>query len=61
VYQPDGRHVGPLSTEDLARGWISRRVSRDLFVGSAGEPGWRPLGQVPEIMAAVRALQASGH
>lgn len=58
VYQPDGRHIGPLSTWFLARGWVARQVPHDVFVGAAGEPQWRPLGQVAEIMDAVRALQA---
>jgi hypothetical protein len=58
VYQPDGRHIGPVSTWFLARGWLAHQVPHDIFVGAAGEPQWRPLGQVPEIMDAVRALQA---
>jgi hypothetical protein len=57
VYQPDGRHIGPVSTWFLARGWLTRQVPQDVYVGAAGEPQWRPLGQVPEIMDAVRALQ----
>jgi hypothetical protein len=58
VYQADGRHLGPLSTEFLARGWVARQVPRDIWVGAAGEAGWRPIAQVPEIMEAVRALEA---
>ena len=58
VYQPDGRHIGPVSTWFLARGWLARQVPHDVYVGAAGEPQWRPLGQVLEIMDAVRALQA---
>lgn len=60
VYQPDGRHIGPVSTSFLARGWVARQVPHDLYVGAPGEPGWRPLGQVPEIMDAVRELEAPG-
>jgi hypothetical protein len=59
VYQPDGRHIGPVSTWFLARGWLERKVPHDVFVGTVGEPQWRPLGQVTEIMEAVRTLQAS--
>jgi len=58
VYQSDGRHLGPVSTWFLARGWVARQVPHDIFVGAAGDPQWRPLGQVEEIMDAVRALQA---
>jgi hypothetical protein len=58
VYQPDGRHLGPLSTDFLARGWVARQVPHDIFVGAAGEAGWRPISQVAEIMEAVRALEA---
>jgi hypothetical protein len=57
VYQADGRHIGPVSTWFLARGWLAGQVPRDIFVGTAGEAQWRPLGQVEEIMEAVRALQ----
>ncbi|MGD0525088.1 MAG: GYF domain-containing protein [Polyangiaceae bacterium] len=58
VYQPDGRHIGPVSTWFLARGWVACQVPHDIYVGTAGEPQWRPLGQVEEIMNAVRALEA---
>jgi hypothetical protein len=58
VYQPDGRHLGPLSTDFLARGWVARQIPRDIFVGAAGEAGWRPISQVAEIMGAVQALEA---
>lgn len=57
VYQPDGRHIGPVSTTFLARNWLSGQVPRDVFVGAAGDPSWRPLWQVIEIMDAVNALQ----
>jgi hypothetical protein len=60
VYQPDGRHIGPVSTWFLARGWLARQVPHDVFVGAAGEAQWIPLGQAQEIMEAVRALQAPG-
>jgi hypothetical protein len=60
VYQPDGRHIGPLSTGSLARSWLTRQVPYDVWVGAAGEPQWRPLGQVNEIMDAVRALESRG-
>jgi hypothetical protein len=58
VYQHDGRHLGPLSTDFLARGWVARQIPRDIYVGTAGEAGWRPIAQVPEIMEAVQALEA---
>ncbi|HEY6464331.1 MAG TPA: hypothetical protein VIY73_29390 [Polyangiaceae bacterium] len=57
VYQPDGRHLGPVSTTFLARGWLTRQVPRDVYVGAAGEPHWRPLVQVQEIMEAARAME----
>lgn len=58
VYQADGRHLGPLSTDFLARGWVARQVPHDIFVGTAGHAGWLHITQVPEIMEAVRALEA---
>jgi hypothetical protein len=57
LYMADGRHLGPLSTEFLARGWMSGQVPPHVYVGTAGEQGWVPIAQVAEIMDAVRALQ----
>jgi hypothetical protein len=59
VYQADGRHIGPVSTSFLARGLLARQVPHDVYVGAAGDPSWRPLGQVAEIMDAVRAFEAT--
>ena len=57
LYMADGRHLGPLSTDFLARGWLTGQIPPNMYVGTAGEPGWYPLAQIPEIMDAVRALQ----
>jgi hypothetical protein len=57
LYMADGRHLGPLSTDFLARGWLTGQIPPNMYVGTAGEPGWYPVAQVPEIMDAVRALQ----
>lgn len=57
VYQPDGRHLGPLSTTFLARGWITGQIPRDVYVGAAGDPNWRPLAHVQEVMEAASAIQ----
>jgi hypothetical protein len=57
VYQPDGRHLGPLSTTFLARSWLTGQIPRDVYVGAAGEPQWRPLAQVQEILEAASAMQ----
>ncbi len=57
VYMADGRHLGPLSTDFLARGWVAGQIPQNIFLGTAGEAGWRPIVQVPEIMEAARALQ----
>jgi hypothetical protein len=60
VYQADGRHIGPLSTETLARAWLNRQVPQGVCVGAAGDGRWWPLEAVSELMEAARALQAPG-
>ncbi|HEY8039617.1 MAG TPA: DUF4339 domain-containing protein [Polyangiaceae bacterium] len=60
VYQGDGRHIGPLSTDTLARAWLAGKVPQDSYIGAAGDTRWWPLGAVPEIMDAVRAIHESG-
>jgi len=59
VYQPDGRHIGPLSTDTLARAWLNRQVPQGVCVGAAGDGRWWPLEAVPEVMEAVRAIQSA--
>ena len=60
VYSPDGRHIGPLSTDTLARAWLGRKVPVGAWVGATGEQQWWPLDAVPEILDAARVIQASG-
>ena len=56
VYQADGNHIGPVSTELLARGVLAGKVPRDAHVGAHGDPQWYPLLSVPEIDAEVKKL-----
>ena len=60
VYQADGLHVGPLSTELVARGVLTGRIHVGTHVGAAGGMQWWPLHHVAEIMYAVEALRSSG-
>jgi len=59
VYQANGQHIGPLSTETLARAWLSGKVPQGVFVGALGDSQWWPLEGVPELMNAARAVQES--
>jgi hypothetical protein len=58
VYQPDGRHIGPLTTDTLARAWLNRQVPQGACVGAAGDGRWWPLEAVTEVMEAARAIQS---
>jgi GYF domain 2 len=60
VYQADGRHIGPLSTETLARAWLSGQVPQNVFVGALGDAQWWPLQGVPELLNAAKTIQEAG-
>ena len=60
VFQTDGHHIGPVSTELLARGIVAGKVPEGAHVGAVGDAQWWPLRQVAEITHAVEALRASG-
>jgi hypothetical protein len=57
VYQASGNHIGPVSTDLLARGIIAGKVPRDAHVGARGDTQWYPLLSVPDIQQAIAALQ----
>jgi hypothetical protein len=57
VYQPDGKHIGPLSTESLARACLEDKVPRNAYVGATGESSWWPLAPTIELLLAARALE----
>src|SRR5688500_8771734 len=59
VYQADGNHIGPVSTDLLARGLLAGKVPRDAHVGAMGDAKWQPLLEVAEIQAATRALEGT--
>lgn len=59
VYQADGRHIGPLSTDTLARAWLNRQVPQGACVGAAGDGRWWPVEAVTEVMEAARAIQSA--
>lgn len=60
VFQADGHHIGPVSTELLARGIVAGKVPAGAHVGAVGDAQWWPLQDVSEISRAVEALRASG-
>lgn len=57
VYQADGNHIGPVSTDLLARGIIAGKVPRDAHLGARGDTQWYPLLSIPEIQQAIASLQ----
>jgi hypothetical protein len=59
VYQPDGRHIGPLSTTSLARAWLENQLPRDAYIGASGSKEWWPLGPALEILEAARVIESS--
>jgi hypothetical protein len=52
VYQPGGQHVGPLSTDALARGLATGKVPRDAHVARAGGGSWQLVTAVFELASA---------
>src|SRR5262249_39434375 len=57
VYQESGQHVGPVTIDLLARGINAGKVPRNAYAGVAGDSRWRPVLEIPEIAAALRALE----
>ncbi len=56
VITPEGRQVGPVTTDLLVRGISANKVPRDALVARAGDPAWQEMLDVPEIFSALRAL-----
>lgn len=57
VYQADGNHIGPVTTDALARGIIAGKVPQDAHVAARGGAQWFPFASVPEIQQALAGLQ----
>jgi hypothetical protein len=53
VYQGEGSHVGPVSTDLLVRGITAGRVPKDAHVAMAGSSAWAPLMTIEEIVVAL--------
>ena len=51
VYQPDGPPLGPFSTELIAGGIASGRISRQVWIGAPGGPRWLRAIDIPVIAA----------
>jgi hypothetical protein len=51
-----GEPEGPYTTNDLARHIVADHVPRDAFVACVGDASWQDLLDVPEIVAALKAL-----
>ncbi len=49
VYQPDGVHLGPFSTEIIAAAIMSARLSRQVWLGAPGGHRWLRALDVPVI------------
>ncbi len=59
VCKPDGRHAGPLSTDQLARAILDGKLARDAHVAASGDARWVEASTVPTIAAALRSLQTA--
>jgi hypothetical protein len=55
VYQPNGEHIGPVSTELLARAMVGGKIPPDAHIGAKGDAHWQVIAEVAEIQAAVAA------
>jgi hypothetical protein len=51
--------VGPVSADQIARGILAGKVPRDAYVACEGDPGWREILDVPEVVGALKALPPS--
>lgn len=58
VYDSAGQHVGPVTTDLLARGIAAGKVSREAHVGAVGTTSWHPVHQVPEVMHALQRAES---
>ena len=59
VYDSAGQHVGPVTTDLLARGIAAGKVSREAHVGAVGTASWHPVLQVPEVMHALQRAESA--
>jgi hypothetical protein len=50
---PEGKAVGPVTTDLLVRGILADKVPRNAFVARPGDDGWTELLDVPEIVHAL--------
>ena len=58
VYDSAGKHVGPVTTDLLARGIVAGKVPREAHVGAVGSASWLPVLEVPEVVLAVRRAES---
>lgn len=56
VAADEGKPVGPVSADQIARGILAGRVPRDAMVACQGDAEWRDVLDVREIVAALKAL-----
>ena len=60
VFVSSGDHVGPVTTDLLARGIAAGRVPRDARVARGVPSGWLEVMDIPEVIAALDALSNGG-
>ncbi len=51
LYSDDGKHLGPVAAEYIARAIKSGAVTPDRWVTESDRAAWRPIREVPEICA----------
>jgi hypothetical protein len=54
LFQADGKHLGPVTADVLARDAVAGKLPQDAHVGVAGGNTWQPMTSVPEIQEALR-------
>jgi hypothetical protein len=49
----DGRHLGPLTTDAVARAMVEGSIPRDVLVAPPGAARWLHASQMPELLVAL--------
>jgi hypothetical protein len=58
IYQASGSPVGPVTTDQIARGLIAGKVPRDAYIAAQGDPQWQAVSSVVEVGAAVQRIES---
>lgn len=59
VATPDSQQVGPVTTDQFVRGWLTGRIPAGAKVRAGGDARWFEPTQVPELASAMVAAQGT--